>query len=221
MTTESTVGTGWETGLVTPDHESISSPAQAASKLHAWVDESIHTPGPEAPEGMYVLAAAIADSSDCDGTRETLRGLVVGRQQRLHWGKEDTSQREKITSAIAASGLTSVVVVGVSLDARNQERARRKCLEKLLWELAPWEISTVWLESRTTSLNRHDLKLVDAWRSQGKLPSTLRIEIGLPSTEPMLWIPDAVAGAVAAARKGSSAHRDKLGDMVLEVEFDL
>lgn len=221
MTTASTVGARCETGRVTPDQEPTPLPAQAASKLHAWVDESIHMPGPEVPGGMYVLAAAIADATDCDRTRETLRGLVIGKQQRLHWGKEDASQREKITSATAASGLTNVVVIGASLDARNQERARRKCLERLLWELTPWKVSTVWLESRTTSLNRKDLKLVDAWRSQGKLPSTQRIEIGLPSTEPMLWIPDAVAGAVAAARKGSTAHRDMLGDMVLEVELDL
>lgn len=189
------------------------------SVLHAWVDESIHTPGTEAPEGMYVLAAAVAEPDACEATRDSLRALVPGRQERLHWRHEDETRRGKIAAAIAASGLASVVVVGVRLDASSQERARRKCMERLLWELEQWQVSTVWLESRTQTLNRSDLRLIDGWRSQGQVPASLRVEFGLPSQEPMLWVPDAVAGAVAAARKGRRVHRTALGEMVHEVEL--
>lgn len=109
----------------------------------------------------------------------------------------------------------------MGLDASKQEHARRQCLARLLWELEPWRVSTVWLEARTQSLNRKDLKVIDAWRSHGKLPAAMRVEFGLPSVEPMLWIPDAVAGAIAAARKGDAVHRIMLGDMVHEVEIAL
>lgn len=132
--------------------EPTPSPAQAAPEftLHAWVDESIHSPASEVPEVLYVLAATDADPSACDPTRAALRNLV--RQ----------------------------------------------------------------------TLNRKDLKLVDALRAEGTMARALRVDFGLPSVEPMLWVPDAIAGAVSAARKGVEVtHRNKLGGMVTEYDIVL
>lgn len=45
--------------------------------LHAWVDESMTTAvTPNTPEPFYILAAAVADPDDCDGTRSQLRDLL-------------------------------------------------------------------------------------------------------------------------------------------------
>ena len=45
--------------------------------------------------------------------------------------------------------------------------------------------------------------VADLLRGKGSLPKTLRIEIQQPSTEPMLWIPDQLLGALGEHR---SAH---------------
>lgn len=79
-------------------------------------------------------------------------------------------------------------------------------------------VSQVWLESRTSSLNKRDLQMVNALRSEKAVSPALRVDFGLPSVEPMLWVPDAIAGA----RKGSRAgHRQVLGTMVQEIEIAL
>lgn len=204
--------------------EPTPSPAQAAPEftLHAWVDESIHSPASEAPEGMYVLAATVADPSACDPTREALRNLVRKGATRLHWRDESEEMRRDITAAIASCDLISTVVIGTRLDQARQERARRKCMQRLLHELQQLAVTQVWLESRTQTLNRKDLKLVDALRAEGTMARALRVDFGLPSVEPMLWVPDAIAGAVSAARKGVEVtHRNKLGGMVTEYDIVL
>ncbi|GAB6986541.1 hypothetical protein [Nocardioides pyridinolyticus] len=204
--------------------EQTPSPAQAASEftLHAWVDESIHTSGVETPDGMYVLAAAVADREDCGGTREQLRDLVPRGAVRLHWRGEGDPRRAIITSTIASCDLINAVVVGSPLDHRRQERARRKCMQRLLHELEALGVSQVWVESRTKTLNRKDLQMVDALRGEGVITRALRVDFRLPSEEPMLWVPDAVAGAVSAARKGTeTTHRKLLGEMVTEYEIAL
>ncbi|MQW74265.1 hypothetical protein GHK92_00100 [Nocardioides sp. dk4132] len=65
-------------------------------------------------------------------------------------------------------------------------------------------------------------QMVNALRSEKAVSPALRVDFGLPSVEPMLWVPDAIAGAVAGARKGSQAgHRQVLGAMVQEIEIAL
>ena len=201
------------------------SPASAASTvdfaLHAWVDESIHTPAPDSV-GMYVLACVVADPSGCEQPRQALRDLVPKGRARLHWRDEGEPLRRKITAAIVACDFASVVVVGVELDPGNQERPRRKCMKRLLFELDQMGVSQVWLESRTQTLNRQDMFLVERLRGERAIGKGLRVDIGLPSFEPMLWVPDAIAGAVAAARKGGETeHRATLGTMVQEIEIPL
>jgi hypothetical protein len=66
-------------------------------------------------------------------SRQGRRGQ--GKQGRLHWRDEAAPQRDMIALTIATAGLTNVVVVGAGLDASKQERARRQCLARLLWEL--------------------------------------------------------------------------------------
>ena len=201
---------------------STSTTAASVFTLEAWVDESIHTPGPDVPEGMYVLAATVADPAACDPTREALRALVAKGASRLHWRDESEGMRRDITAAIASCDLISTVVVGARLDQARQERARRKCMQRLLHELELLEVGQVWLESRTASLNRKDIQLIDALRGEGAVSRRLRVDFGLPSQEPMLWVSDAIAGAVSSARKGvEPAHRHKLAGLVTEYDIVL
>ena len=105
---------------------------------------------------------------------------------------------------IGQLGLTVVVVVGTPLDKSRQERARRICMETLYPDLCARGITRIWQEARTPSLNVYDRKMIDALRGKKVLPSTVRVEFAQPREEPMLWVPDAVAGAVGCARVGES-----------------
>lgn len=177
-----------------------------ASVLHAWMDESMHTFGGALQDGIYLLAATIADPAACEPTRDVLRGLRPGRAIRLHWTDADTRSRRTMAAAVAGLDALHTVVVGAPLDPRRQERARRLCMERLLHELAALGVSHVWAESRTESLNRRDMQMIDALRSRQAIPPGLKLDFVLPSAEPMVWLPDIVAGAVGLQRRNDDAE---------------
>lgn len=94
-------------------------------------------------------------------------------------------------------------------------------MESLLPHLGGMGVSRVWLEARTKSLNDHDRKHLAAMRGQRALPATLRVETERPSREPMLWLPDVVAGAVGAARNGNRIYLDAMRHAVTELNIPL
>ena len=192
----------------------------AGFTLHAWVDESMKQQSGQM-EGMYLLAAVVGDPATCEPARDALRELVRKQGGRLHWRQEEAPRRAKIAAAIGTQDLACIVVVGVPIAPRRQERARRKCMERLLFELERIGVSHVWLEARSTLLNRRDVELVDALRANGALVTRTRVEHSLPDDEPMLWAADAVAGAVARARQGLDLDiRTALGE-VDEIDIEL
>lgn len=160
--------------------------------LHAWVDESMQTTG----GGFYVLAASVADPAQCDPIREELRGLLLGRAKRLHWRDQVPKRRRVIATVIAGLTIPHTVVVGAPISPQRQERARRLCLERLLFELIELGVTQVWLETRTQSLNARDLTVIEAFRAKNSISESLTVRFAQPEQEPMLWLPDAVAGAV-------------------------
>ncbi len=72
-------------------------------------------------------------------------------------------------------------------------------MEQLYWRLGELGVSQVILEAREKSQRQKDLQLVNALRSKGTMPPDLRVEIGFPKDEPMLWIPDQMLGALGVA----------------------
>jgi hypothetical protein len=187
-------------------------PQQAGPRgLHAFVDESMRlTPD---DQGTYLLAAVTCEPAECDPVRDMLRSLRYRRQPRLHWHAEEDPRRTKIAESIGALALPATVVTGMPLAKSKQERARAKCMEALLTELEAQGVTQVWLEARTPSLIRRDMRLVDALRSQGRITPSIRVDTALPRDEPMLWLPDAVAGAVRADREGQPEYLALIGPL--------
>lgn len=74
------------------------------------------------------------------------------------------------------------------------------------------------LESRHDERNRHDIRAVGAFRNQHVVSRRLIVEHGRPVQEPMLWVPDAVAGAVGDMQFGRPAWLEMLGDLVEVLE---
>ncbi|RPF20537.1 hypothetical protein [Myceligenerans xiligouense] len=187
--------------------------------LHAWVDESMRMSQPGRP-GAYFLAAAVAEPSVCEPVRESLRELVLRGADRLHWRHESAPRQAKIASVIAEHDLVHLVVVGSPLDSRKQERARRHCMERLLFELEDLEVSRVWLERRTKPLNTRDMLLIDTARIKGIISPRLTVDFADPCVEPMLWTPDAVAGIVGQAAVGTESLRSAIESSLTEVRID-
>jgi hypothetical protein len=169
----------------------------------AFVDEAIWVP-PEGA-GCYILAAAMVEYADLGAVRATLTGLLLPRQRRLHWREESIPRRRKIVAVVAQLEVIHVVVVGAPMDPPRQERARRKCMERLLYLLDAADVERVVVESRTALLNERDLTLVESLRGQRVLSDRLRVDTERPSGEPLLWVADVVAGAMRAAAAGTSA----------------
>jgi hypothetical protein len=167
--------------------------------LHAWVDESIQrTDG----SGCYLLAAAVIRPSGADGVRDELRRLLPGRSRRLHWRDEGMRRRRILAGAVASIEAVHTVVIGTPVDHRRQERARRLCLERLVFELRSRGVTHVWMESRTPTLNARDRMMVDVLRIRRVIGDDLVVDTALPEQEPLLWLPDIVAGAVGLDRRG-------------------
>ena len=171
------------------------------SALTAWVDESI-VADRDGLDGSYTMAAAVADPTACQAVQDELRALTIGRAGRLHWANESAKRRDAITALIASVDLAAIVVVGSPMRGSKQERARRCCLERLLHELAVFGVGDVWLESRSSVPDQRDIRLVDSARRKGLVPGSLVVGFARPKDDPMLWIPDAIAGAVTAANLG-------------------
>lgn len=189
---------------------------QADFTLHAWVDESIHV-----ESGLYLVAAAIADPSDCEHHRDTARGLVRRVGGRLHWRDELPKAKLRIAETLGQLDIAHTIVVASPMDPRKQERARRKCLERLLPELEHIGVDQAWFETRTASLNTRDRAMVVALRGAGALAGRLRVDFADPRVEPMLWIPDVIAGAVGAARRGTPGYRAALKATIDEIDVVL
>jgi hypothetical protein len=102
---------------------------------------------------------------------------------------------------INAWGLLSAGYVyrGLYLFGVGREGARQRCLGRLLQDLSTWGVTQLVIESRRPRENTFDaMTIIPAVRSMF-VPAGLSLTYGWASKrEPMLWVADAVAGAVRA-----------------------
>jgi hypothetical protein len=190
-----------------------------AFALHAWVDESMRVHPDD--HGTYILASVVCDATECEPVRDLLRSLLHGKEPRLHWRDEDSRRRTKIAAAIGSIDMAAVVVIGVPMAKRRQERARRICMETLMPALDELGVTRVFLEARTPSLVTKDRQQVANLGGKKLISKSLRVTSARPLDEPMLWVPDAVAGAVGAARDGDAQWLDLMRHTVTELEIAL
>lgn len=184
----------------------------------AYVDESAHT---KLDGGCYILAAAMLAPEDRGDVRDSMRSLAPSQGQRFHWRLESDSGRRKATALVADLPVLHLVVVGTRLDRRKQERARRRCLSCLLYELDIHGVDRVFLESRTPTLNKADIDAVTFFKNSGVVDRGVRVEHDYPLEEPLLWIADLVAGACGQSVVGVDEYRRELAQLIIEHAVDL
>jgi hypothetical protein len=183
----------------------------------AWSDESFQE---KDSAGFYIIAAAVIEPDVAEDARAAMTRLRGARATtKSHWTEMDTRQREQAAETVAALGGIHVVAVGSPVPVRKQERARSKCLAKLVVELHGFAVGHLFMEAREPQLNKRDVQTVQRAR-QFDLPKGTRFRIEhLPGgTEPLLWVADVVAGACRAERLGQDKFREVLGDTVLDFD---
>ncbi|TJZ94889.1 hypothetical protein FA951_13460 [Dermacoccus nishinomiyaensis] len=180
--------------------------------VRAWIDESgsDHRLDP----GTYILAAAITKIEREDDVRRAMEELRLPGQKKLHWRDESHRRQRHISATVAGLKQAHLVVVRTSDPSDTMKRRRNKCLEHLLVELETRGATQATFESRGPADDRRDLELVQALRGVHRLGSGLRIHHQPGPSEPLLWIPDAICGAVTSARTSSTEYLDALGEQV-------
>lgn len=174
--------------------------------FRAYVDESLRLSA-----HLYLMAAVFVDGDRAESHRAVLRGLLRRRQRRLHWRDEDDRRRAALIAAVAELRPRGIVVIGAGMDPRHQERARRKCMERLLWNLDERGVADAVFEQRNSDMDRRDREMVATLRGRWVIRTRLRVSWENPVVEPLLWLPDLIAGAVSMAEAGNERHWKEVG----------
>lgn len=175
----------------------------------AWVDESGSNAALD--PGVYMLAAAIAEPGALNDLRGAMQALKLPSQAKVHWHGDSPARHLIVTRTLAALPIESIVVVRVAA-SDGAERSRRKCLRELLCELHALGCTEVTLESRGPADDRRDMQILDVLRRSRHPAGGIRLYHEVGPKEPMLWIPDAVCGAVTQKRVGEGRYFDLLSN---------
>ena len=150
-------------------------PREAPS--HAFVDESKR-------KGFSLIRCDVP-LTDVDAIRSDLRALLRPGQRRIHFYKESPATRSAVLRVIANYDVRTVVYTST----RPETIARRDCITAMLRETGQNDIRVLSIELDRTQ-REHDK------RSMQPMKALLREDLlwrhMLASTEPGLWIPDAI-----------------------------
>lgn len=135
--------------------------------------------------------------------------------KKLHWRDLTNRRKRQSIDFIQQIGPLSIVIAAEESSVHKDERARRKCLERLLPVLESYEISTLVLESRTLPQDQRDLEHLAQMRTR-HLVRTIRMDHIRGSAEPCLWIPDQVLGAYGDTKTGKLDFSEFLRENVLD-----
>lgn len=172
------------------------------------------------PKAAYAVAAAIILGADAEDVRADLRHLFRSHRRRFHWRHEEPRDKARMVEFIRERQIQGFAAVRPLGDPRGQERARAQCIERVLWDLKLLGVDHLVLEARQERNNQRDRRLIIAAQKAGKASSSLEYSFGYPLEEPLLWIPDALAGAATAAWcDGVPAHLRVLGSLLEPVEL--
>jgi hypothetical protein len=166
-------------------------------QVTAYVDESMR-PG---PGGLYLLAAVLVVPQEMGRAREAAQGLLSPRQPRFHWHSETELQRRRMLERVAELGC---VVLGYMCPAvtRRNDRPRALCLNRMLWDLRERGVHELVIESRQEHNDSKDRLTIMRAKKAGAAPAALTSAFARPVEEPLLWLADAMAGAIRAQHVG-------------------
>jgi hypothetical protein len=165
----------------------------------ALIDES----APATVQGVhYVISSAvIIDVEDLDHARDRIRKVTAGRKnERFHWSREGVEKREAMVTRVGELCDGMYTVIHHPVQATQQRAARRAALSTLMRVLADNGVPEAWIESRGPQ-DQADRQVILDGQRDGWIPSGFSYSF-FGKGEPLLWLPDAVAGAYSQAEIG-------------------
>jgi hypothetical protein len=194
-----------------PTTDRLATAAGSAFSDSGGLDES-QSNGRLDPD-VYLLAAVVIETGSVDEIRVVMRGLARRGQGKLHWSHESDHRRRIITRFVAGLDARHVVVVQQCRPQSRPERRRRLCMERMFTEL-DGAITTAVFESRGRKDDLRDHELAQSMYDSKKIKLRPQISHQLGRNEPVLWISDAVCGAVTRHRTGISEYLEHLAEKV-------
>lgn len=150
---------------------------------HAFIDES--TRGRK-----YLICAATITTTDLTSARRELKALRAAGQRRIHFSTESDQRRRAILKEMSTLKTNSVIYVA---EHRNHVAARAAIVATAVAHLHQVGVSRLVLEAREGQ-DSHDRAVI--YSVLGPDPSPpMAYTHHRPASEPLLWIPDAVAWA--------------------------
>lgn len=178
----------------------------------AWGDESVRHKGLAYP--TYLMCACLV-GDDVDDVRELLRGIKPSDANKLHWRQMTSKDKRRSLAAIASLDSLSFVIAAEQSNGHRSERARRKCLERLLPLLESQGVQSLVLESRTDAQDERDRRLLSYMRTR-HVVSSIKLDHVRGAAEPCLWLPDQILGAYGDTRVGEMDFSDFLDRCVMD-----
>jgi hypothetical protein len=173
----------------------------------AVVDEAMIIRG----AGSYILVAVlIADDRRAEARSQAVR-LLPRRRRRFHFRSEAETERVAMLRLIADQAAAATALIASPHRLSTAERTRQQLLRDLaITSLGGHRTVELVLESRELQNDRLDRQtLIDA-RHAGDVPADLSYVHLVPSQEPLLWLADALAGAVRASLLGTPRYLELL-----------
>lgn len=171
--------------------------------LHAYADESYR-------RGSYLICAATVAVHERGAAQKEMRGLLAPRQRRLHFVDESDRRRRIILSAIATLETSTVIYVASD---RSQSAARAAILGTMVPDLHRRGVNRLVLDSRE-GLDGKDRATIHRAVRLSRIDGFSYVHQHSAS-EPLLWVPDAVAWAWG--RGGDWRRRCVDLDLITEV----
>lgn len=181
----------------------------------AYVDESLRGTG----RPLYVVAAVVI-IDDPQPVREAMFDMVLPGQCRFHWHDESDVRRLAMVERMASLGVSIFGYVHRGLSTRP-ERARVLCLRRALWDMRHHGVAELVIETRHAPADRRDRQTIVRAQQAGVAAAALVYSFEKPDKQPLLWLPDAAAGAIAAAAAGETdRYLRRLGDCAEVIEVN-
>ena len=143
-----------------------------------------------------MLGAVILPAANKTKVRRALRRIPPRGRRRLHWHHEDDRERIATLQLIMDQGTGLLAYRWSPAPTRTHETIRGHLLTELAADLAARDVIDLVIESRQEHNDARDRNVLAQAQSKNRAPSNMNYDHQNPSDEPLLWLPDALAGAV-------------------------
>jgi hypothetical protein len=156
--------------------------------VYAYADESIRP-------GRYLMSVVVVEADAAGALRRRTRSLLRPGQRRLHFQKESSLRRKELLGELVTFDV-SVAVFSCRLQrGQSEPRSRAACLSVIVEHLQGLDREVVLYIERREGRGDEDHRTMDRARRR---QDVLTYQHLLPSTDPLLWLPDCLVWPVGA-----------------------